>query len=322
MDVGIGPLGDMPASRARPAALTREVVETAATAEAIGFDAAWLGERHFARETVTASAPFGLAAAVAEATDALRIGTAVSVLPLHHPVRLAEQVAVLDAISDGRVTLGGGIGYLDAEYDAFDVAADRRVAALLDAVEVLCAAAGHEPLAYEGRLHSVDGVRIEPAYTQQPRPPIWLGGTVPAAMRRAAAVADGFVGVPVGLDFYRGARTTLATACEDYDEFDTAAMVNVFVADSTDAALETVEPGLAALERRYARWMGFDAPDEPDTGTGVYGTPEEVVEGLSAYESVLGEDAHAIVRLHYPDVPREDSDRALELFADEVLPEL
>lgn len=323
MDVGIGPLGDLPESRASPAELTSEVVETAARAETLGFDSVWLGERHFAHETVTASAPYTLGAAVAQATDSMRVGTSVSVLPLHHPVRLAEQVATLDALSGGRVTLGGGIGYQRAEYDTFGADADRRVAELLDAVEVVKAAAAHEPLDYEGRCHSFEGVTVEPRYTQDPRPPVWLGGTVPPAMERAAAVADGFVGVPMGTGFYRGVRATLEEACEDYASFAKGAMVNVFVADSTETALETVEPGLAALERRYARWMGFEAPDDPDTGSGVYGTPAEVVEGLREYEAILGgENVHCLVRLQYPEVPREASDRAMALFADEVLPEL
>lgn len=322
MEIGIGPLGDMPESRGPPAALTAEVVETARRAERLGFEAVWLGERHFAHETVTASAPFTLAAAVAAATSSIRIGTSVSVLPLHHPVRLAEQVAVLDAISEGRVTLGGGIGYLAAEYETFGAAADRRVAELLDAVEVVQAAAAHEPLAFDGRLHTVEDVTIEPRYTQDPRPPIWLGGTVPAAMERAAAVADGFIGVPMGTGFYRGVRSTLEEACEDYETFGIAAMVNVFVADTREEALSAVTPGLAALERRYARWMGFEPGDEPDTSSGVYGTPAEVIEGLAAYEEILGPNVHTIVRLHYPDVPREHSDRAMELVADEVLPAL
>ncbi|MFB6171135.1 MAG: LLM class flavin-dependent oxidoreductase [Haloarculaceae archaeon] len=321
MDVGLGPLGDLPESRSTPAELTTEVVETAAAAEVLSFESVWLGERHFAHETVTASAPVTLAAAVAQATDAARIGTAVALLPLHDPVRLTEQVAVLDAISGGRVTVGGGIGYMQNEYDAFGVDADRRVAELLDAVEVLQAAADHEPLAYEGRVHEVEGVRIEPRYTQDPRPPVWLGGTVPQAMERAAAVADGYLGIPAGTDFYRGVAATLAEATED-PSFEVGAMVNAFVADTTEAALSAVEPGLAYLDRRYARWRDEDRPAEPDTSTGVYGTPAEVVEGLREYEAILGEDVHCLVRLHYPDVPRAASDRAMELFADEVLPEL
>jgi len=323
MDVGIGPLGDVPESRAPPAGLTSEVVGTATRAEDLGLDGVWLGERHFAHETVTASAPLTLAAAVAARTGSVRVGTSVSVLPLHHPVRLAEQVATLDAVSDGRVTLGGGIGYQQAEYDTFGADADRRVGELLDAVEVVKEAAAHEPLDYDGYVHEFEGVTVEPRYTQDPRPPIWLGGTVPAAMERAAAVADGFVGVPMGTGFYEGVRATLEAACDDYAAFEKGVMVNAFVADSTEAAVETVEPGLGYLERRYARWMGFEPPDEPDTSTGVYGTPAEVAAGLREYTDVLGdENVHCIVRLHYPEVPREASDRALELFADEVLPAL
>jgi alkanesulfonate monooxygenase SsuD/methylene tetrahydromethanopterin reductase-like flavin-dependent oxidoreductase (luciferase family) len=322
MEVGIGPLGDVPGTRAAPAELVDEVVETAVRAEELGLDGAWLGERHFAPETVTASAPYTLAAAVARATDSVRVGTSVSVLPLHHPVRVAEQVATLDAVSDGRVTLGGGIGYLDAEYETFGADPDRRVGELLDCVEVVKRAALHEPLDYDGYVHSFEGIRVEPRYTQDPRPPVWLGGTVPDAMERAAAVADGYVGIPAGVEFYQGVRATLEGACEDYDAFETAAMVNAFVADSTAAAREALDPGLLALERRYARWMGYEPADEPDTSTAVYGTPAEVTEGLQEYADVLGEDVHLLVRLHYPEVPREASDRALELFGAEVLPAL
>ena len=176
---------------------------------------------------------------------------------------------------------------------------------------------------HEGRCHDVEGVTVEPRYTQDPCPPIWLGGTVPQAMERAAAVADGFLGTPTGTGFYRSVRATLAEACEDYEAFSKGVMVNAFVADSTEAAVETVEPGLHYLERRYARWLGYEAPDEPDTSSGVYGTPAEVVEGIREYEAILGgENVHCLVRLHFPDVPREASDRAMELFADEVLPEL
>jgi alkanesulfonate monooxygenase SsuD/methylene tetrahydromethanopterin reductase-like flavin-dependent oxidoreductase (luciferase family) len=323
MDIGIGPLGDLPESRTTPSGLTSEVVETATRAEALGFDAAWVGERHFAPETVTASAPFTLLGALAGATESIRLGTSVSVLPLHHPIRLAEQVATLDAVSDGRITLGGGIGYMDAEYDTFGADADRRVGELLDCVEVLKEAAAHEPLDYDGYCHDFEGITVEPRYTQDPRPPIWLGGTVPASMERAATVADGFLGAPTGTETYEAARPVLEEACDDYGAFRTGAMVNVFVADSTEAALETVEPGLLYLARRYARWIGYEAPDEPDTSTGVYGTPAEVIEGLREYVDILGEEnTHLLVRLHYPDVPREASDRSLELFADEVLPAL
>lgn len=323
MDVGIGPLGDMPESRGPPAALATEAVQTAVRAEELGFDGAWLGERHFAHETVTASAPFVLAGAMAAATESIRIGTSVSVMPLHHPVRLAEQVAMLDAVAGGRITVGGGIGYLAAEYDTFGADPDRLVGELLDRVAVLDRASDHGPIEYHGNCHAVDGITIEPRYTSQPRPPVWLGGTVPDAMERAAAVADGYVGIPAGPGFYERVRATLEGACEDYDAFAKGVMVNAFVAPSTEAARETVEPGLLALERRYARWMGFTPPDEPDTDSCVHGTPAEVVEGLRAYADVLGgRNLHLLVRLHYADVDRAASDRAMTLFADEVLPEL
>lgn len=323
MDVGIGPLGDMPESRASPAGLTSEVVETAVRAEELGLDGVWVGERHFAPETVTASAPFTLLAGLAQATESIRLGTTVSILPLHHPIRLAEQVATLDALSNGRITLGGGIGYMDAEYETFGVDDDRLVGELLDRVAVIKRATGHDPIEYDGYCHAYEDITVEPRYTREGGPPVWLGGTVPAAMKRAAAVADGYVGIPAGPKFYETVRTTVEAACDDYDEFEKGVMVNTFVADSSAAALETVTPGLRFLERRYARWMGFEPPEEPDTTSGVYGSPAEVVEGLKAYKEVLGaENVHLVVRLHYPQVPRAASERAMTRFVDDVLPHL
>ena len=182
MHVHLGPLGDLPASRGQPVEIADEIVETAVQAEELGFDGAWVGERHFAPECVMSSAPFTLLSAMAAATERIRLGTSVALVPLHHPVRLVEQVATVDALSDGRVTLGTGIGYMDEEYEAFGVDSSRRVAHVLDAVELFDAAADHEPCFFEGREHDLEGVRVEPAFTQSPRPPIWMGGTVPDAM--------------------------------------------------------------------------------------------------------------------------------------------
>jgi len=323
MHVHLGPLGDLPGSRGRPAEIADEIVETTVRAEELGFDGAWVGERHFVPECVMISAPFALLSAMAAATERIRLGTSVALVPLHHPVQLVERVATVDALSDGRVTLGTGIGYLDEEYDAFGVDRRRRVARVLDAVEFFDATEDHEPVSFEGREYDLEGVRIEPAFTQEPRPPIWMGGTVPDAMERAARVGDGYLGLPAGPDFYRQATDVIESTLEDDADFEVCAMVNAFVADTTAEARETVEPGLDYLEYRYSEWQDRERrPVDPATDPGVYGTPEEVVEGLSVYRDILGADAHLLVRLHYPDVPRRVSDDAMTRFADEVLPAL
>lgn len=320
MEVGIGPLGDMPGSRGSPAELCSEVVSVAGRAEELGFASAWVGERHLMPETVTASAPFTLLSAVASATDRIRLGTAVALAPLYHPIRLVEGAATVDAVSGGRLTVGAGIGYMDEEFSAFGVDSRERVGHLLDAVEVFREAEAGEPFAFDGHVHEFDELRIEPRFTQDPGPPLWLGGTVPAAIERAARVGDGFVGVPYGPEFYRTAREVLEDACDDYDGFAKGVMVNAFVAGTTGEARETVRPGLEYLERRYARWGDREPrPVDPAEEPGAFGTPAEVAAALSEYGEILGENVHLLVRLHYPEVPRADSDRALELLADEVL---
>ena len=100
-------------------------------------------------------------------------------------------------------------------------------------------------------------------------------------------------------------------------------MVNAFVADTTKEAHKAVKPGLNHLEYRYSEWQNRERRSiDPATDPGVYGTPAEVIEGLSVYQDILGEDTHLLVRLHYPDVPRGISDDAMTLFANKVIPEL
>jgi probable F420-dependent oxidoreductase len=130
---------------------------------------------------------------LAAATRSLHLLSYVYVPAYRHPLQTAKQFATLDALSNGRVILGVGAGHLEAEFAALGVDFARRGALLDDAIEIVAAAFRDEFPSYAGRVFDVHDMGIRPRPVQQPRPPIWVGGSTPAALRRAAVRGDGWL---------------------------------------------------------------------------------------------------------------------------------
>lgn len=328
MEFGIGPLTEG-SSHNSSSDTFAGIIDTARDAEALGFDSVWVGERHFSEDTSAGSSPFVLAGALAQATSDITVGTSVILAPLHHPVRTVEQAGVVDALADGRFICGLGMGYLDKEFETFDVEKPDRVPKLLDTVGMFDRAANRDPFSYDGRVHSVEDIHIQPEFVQSPRPPLWIGGHSESAVRRTARIGDGFISTPGRpLSYIRDRNAILndelAEQDRDPDKFPRSVILNVFVSDSADESWKTLEPGLRYVQERYVDWIGLDElTDEMwqrAKQSAVYGTPVEVAEQLTEYADVLGEDMHATVHLHYPKVSADKSEAAMELFADEVIP--
>src|SRR2546428_3694635 len=172
-----------------------EVIAEAQLAEASGFDSCFFGEHHQDHDGFLPS-PLTAPTAVAARTRDLRVGTSVILLPLHHPVHVAEDVITLDLVSKGRVILGVGIGYQPADFRAFAVPMEHRTALFEESVEILRLCWAGEPFSFRGKHYTLDDVQIRPRPYQAPGPPLRFGASVPAAARRAGRLADGFVGTP------------------------------------------------------------------------------------------------------------------------------
>src|SRR5262249_11000672 len=140
--------------------------------------------------------PLIVATAVAARTERLRVGTSVILLPLHHPVRVAEDAITLDLVSKGRLILGVGIGYQPADFRAFGVPMEHRVARFEESLEIMRRCWTGEPFSFRGRHYTLEDVQIRPRPVQPGGPPLWIGASVGAAVRRAGRVADAFVGTP------------------------------------------------------------------------------------------------------------------------------
>jgi probable F420-dependent oxidoreductase len=190
-----------------------EVIAEAQLAEASGFDSCFFGEHHQDADGFLPS-PLIVATAVAAHTQRLRVGTSVILLPLHHPVRIAEDVITLDLVSKGRVVLGVGIGYQPADFHAFGVPMDERAARFEESLAILRHCWTGERFTFRGAHFTLEDVQVRPRPFQTPGPPLWIGASIDAAARRAGRIADGFVGTP---------STSLANATHLADVYKDAA---------------------------------------------------------------------------------------------------
>jgi probable F420-dependent oxidoreductase len=169
--------------------------ELARIAEEAGFDTITLGHHHFMPGN--ASDPLTFLAAVAARTDRVRIGTGIFQLAIHNPVRVAEQVASIDQLSGGRISLGVGTGWWPLEYQVHGSDYRERGARMEEALQILRLVWTREETAFEGRFWSFPELTVHPRPVQQPHPPIWVAGVVDAAVERAARLGDAWLCGPV-----------------------------------------------------------------------------------------------------------------------------
>jgi len=163
----------------------REHVEQVRLARAVGFSSVWASQ-HYLSDPFTYFQPIPTLARIAAEARGMILGTGVLLLPLHHPVEIAEQLATLDVIADGRLIFGVGLGYRDVENQALGQDPRDRVARLVEGLEAVERLWSGEPVDYDGRHFKLRSARISMRPMQSPRPPIWLAANSDAGVRRAA----------------------------------------------------------------------------------------------------------------------------------------
>jgi probable F420-dependent oxidoreductase len=302
-------------------------------AEALGFDSVWLGEHH--NHPLLYPTPLIGLAAIASRTRRVRLGTGVLLLPLYHPLAVAEEGAMVDMISGGRLILGLGAGYAPEEFSAFGIAIQERGRRLEEGAALLHRLWTEERVSHAGRYYRVADVTLGPRPVQQPRPPIWFAGWVEPAIRRAARLGDAWLGGPSArLDelaacvrIFREARQEVGRGGERPD---IALMRYVFVADSLEQAYATVgDAMLRIFETTYFHWPHPVVKRPPGTLTiqglardrFILGSPAQCIEQIERFRRELGL-THLICRLSFPGVASEASDASVERFTRDVMPAL
>jgi probable F420-dependent oxidoreductase len=339
VQIGIGLFtGQIPPGSERTFAREyREVLDMVRLAEALGFDSAWVSEHHGSSDGYLPSL-LPVLAAFAAATERITLGTGVVLTPFHDPLRLAEDAAVVDQLSGGRLILGLGLGWREEEFRMFGVPVRDRVRRTMETVEILRRAWTGERFSFEGKVFRYDRVKVTPPAARPGGPPIYLGGYEERAVRRAGRLADGYIRSRSGLESAREALSWAETgaleAGKDPGKIGFAFLQNAFVWDEGDA-WEVVREGAAHQLGVYGGWgAGADTPGQeftivpPDEETlrrlTPAGTPSEVVHALRPLVQAFGDrdEFHLVVRLHYPGMDHDIASRAIELFGEHVLPSL
>ena len=159
-----------------PRGLYSDLTEQATAGEELGFKAIWLAEHHFTRYGLGASSLI-IASNIAARTERIRLGTAVLIPPLHHPVRLAEDTATLDVLSDGRLDVGFGRGASSSEYGNFGIDHAESQARYRETIEMVEALWTIRDYSHEGKFHSVKHANLVPTPLQAPHPPVYVAAT-------------------------------------------------------------------------------------------------------------------------------------------------
>jgi alkanesulfonate monooxygenase SsuD/methylene tetrahydromethanopterin reductase-like flavin-dependent oxidoreductase (luciferase family) len=318
----------------------RDIIAQIALGDALGFDTAWLGELHFSRAFSLLSDPLMVLAAAAQRTARIRLGTAVTLLPLHNPVKIAEEAAICDILSDGRLELGCGRGTAPLHYAGYDIPQEQSRERFEEVLDFLIAAWTSERFSFRGKYFRAQDLTIVPRPLQQPHPPLRIAAnspdTFPFAARRGLSIfATPLINPPdkllEGLAVYR----------ESLPNGDTALAFPVHVADSREEARADSEAGLLRFLREAAERLrplgdhdikSFEAFRQVlariervtfadmDREMGVFGDPAYCIERVRALQAQYGMDEficyfnqggvmdHALVR------------KSMTRFAREVMP--
>jgi len=308
-----------------------ETLRECEQAEAAGFDSIWLGEHH--NHPVLYPAPLIGLAAVASRTRSIRLGTGVLLLPLYHPVMVAEEGAMVDVISGGRLILGVGAGYAPEEFAAFGYSVKERGSRLEESASLLQRLWTEENVTHRGRHYQLDNVTVAPRPLQRPRPPIWFGAWAERAIDRAARLGDAWlVGPSASLNEIAPCMRVYREACRKTGkgDGDVALLRYVFVAGSTKNAISAAgDAFIEAFERMYFRWphpvvkrpAGKLTIERLAENRIILADAETCVEEIIRFQREL-KASHLICRFSVPGIPREVCGRSLDLFTREVMPAL
>ena len=337
--IGIGLFtGQIPAGSSRTLAQEYgETLELVRLAESRGVDSAWVSEHHGSSDGYLPSL-LPMLAAFAAVTERIELGTGILLTPLHDPLRLAEDAAVVDQLSNGRLILGLGLGWREEEFRMFGASMRERARRTTDTIEVLRRAWTGRRFSFEGRTMRFDRVRVTPTPARPGGPRIFLGGYDDRGLRRAGRLADGYITDATEPDDLRHALSVLdegaRSAGRDPRTLAVALTQNAFPWTEGDH-WKLLREGLTQQLGAYTAWdAGHDTPEhdalaptlaeEEARRWTVAGPPEEVVAALGPLvtRNEDRDELHLVVRLHYPGMDLATAARATSLFAAEVAPAL
>lgn len=310
-------------------------------AEELGFDSLWVTEHHFRFFGGMLPNPQLLLTAAAQRTRRLRLGSAVSLVPMHHPIRIAEDFAMLDLLSNGRVNFGAGRGMSAKDYAVFGADWNNAQARLVEALEVLARAWSDEVLNWDGQYYHYHDLTVRPKPRQRPHPPIYVTAQKdPESFSMAGRLGFHLMTVPwifgneiqrSRIEIYLNALREAGRSAQDHEVF---VMYPAYVAESDEQArVEAVEPwhrwrsfalaelGLdpskgAAYEERF-RHLSYDSMAA--NSHALFGGPETCVRHLQRIRDVV-KPTHIGLAFHFGGLGQDKILKSMERFSRFVMP--
>lgn len=310
----------------------RESLDEAIHAEAIGFHSVWMTEHHFTRHGITAD-NLGILAYLAASTQRIRLGSAVSVLPFHNPLRLAESVATLDLLSDGRFDFGIGRGYQWGEYHRFGVDLSDGAERLRESLDLITRAwTAEQPFDHRGKFWQFDDVEVLPRPLQQPYPPIWQATASPEGLRRCIA-NDWGVMLPQGLAvpqvraIVEDYRRALAEVGKPFDASKLVLARALYVARDDETAWDVADRPYQIFRENVARLSAAPGTPPPNRNpfetvdlraTAMFGSPATCGDMLEELQAMGLE--YVIFFDHMAGLSHAQVIESLDRFAGDVAP--
>jgi luciferase family oxidoreductase group 1 len=338
MDFGTFLLMQSPTARPHAEVFGR-AVELAQTADEMGFESIWCAEHHFSTYGYL-SRPLMFAVHLANKTKRIRVGSAVVVLPLHHPLIVAEEIATADLLSGGRLDVGLGRGYQSYEFERLGHDLTKSRERFDEGVDVLLKAFEGKPFSYHGKHYNFGETTIYPQPVQQPRPPIWVVAqskeSIDATIKRGFNLVSGGFGVPIEkLREFRLHLDELVAAQASPPAFRVSTQRPVYVTHDESELPAIVaharwnmrvtlslRQGLARVENGHAVAIPFDnepSDEELLEKYFVVGTPETCINRINALRDAMGID-HFNASFWFGDLQQDQVMRSMRLFHDEVMP--
>lgn len=302
-----------------------EVLSQCALADRLGFDSFWMAEHHF-HEYGAVPRPAILLGAAAQRTKNIKLGAAVVVLPFDNPLRSAEDFAMVDLLSDGRLVLGVGSGYLKHEFAGFNIDPAEKRERFDEALHIFLEAWKGQPFSYAGRYNTVHNLALNIVPAQKPRPAVYV-----AILSNEAAFHVGARGLPALMIPYATTEQVeeLAEVARVYHQAHSqttgsngrlAFGLHTYCAETTRQAREEAREWLDRYvqSRLYARQRSFDELIERDLIA--VGDPSEVLRVARRYQAAGLNEYLAIT--NFGGAPHERVQNSIRLMAEHVLPQL
>jgi len=314
--------------------LYKNSIENVKLAEGAGFYSAWISEHHFLEDGYCSS-PLVMASALANATSTIRIGTGAFIVTLHNPVRVAEDAATVDIISDGRFDLGLAMGYRKEEFDGFNIPINQRPSRMEEAIDIIEKSWGDKPFTYEGKRFNFSNIEVTPKPIQKPLP-IYIGAFEEPAIRRAGRLGKPLLigpgrTTPMIKDTLGWFNESAIEAGHDPDSIEHILLRETYIAETQDAAIEGGTEYIINMYKFYftlgikivIRGEQVKNIDDPlfehlAEDRFMIGTPEYCVEEINKYKEETGIN-YFCNRMVFPQAPNEAIAGCIKLFGDKVI---